>query len=85
MGQPRLATGCLDPIVHGLVPWEEASFMRRSSLPRAPEPDVRVRVRRRIVQIGSERAGVRAVGPVVPPKQRATALPRLLVAHQMQS
>ena len=48
--------------------------MRRSSLPRAPEPDVRVRVRRSVVQIGSERAGVRTVDLARPPKQRATAL-----------
>ena len=50
--------------------------MRRSSLPRAPEPDVRVRVRRRIVQIGSERAGACGIAPAGPPIQRATAWSR---------
>jgi hypothetical protein len=48
-----------------------------SSLPGTAEPNVRVRVRRGIVQIDGERAGIRAVIPVRSPKQRPAGLPQL--------
>ncbi|MEN9836150.1 MAG: hypothetical protein RL011_2343 [Pseudomonadota bacterium] len=48
-----------------------------SSLQRAAQPDVRVRVGRRIVQIDGEKAGVRAIVPIRPPKQRVHGCSRV--------
>jgi len=44
--------------------------------PKAPttHPDVVVRVRRAVVQVGVENAGVRAIVPVAPPKDGTTRI-----------
>ena len=69
IAQARHATPAASTMaVHGLACYR----------PRTAETDVRVRVRvrRSVVQIDGEWAGVRAVVPVRPSEQRATALSR---------